>query len=614
MNEIPDTPPAPEGQPARTWSVRRVGKLAAIALVLTLGYLFVHFYLARVVLEVPKAVFWRAALGFLLVFEGSYLVVLAACLVGIPALALRLRDGRRRGVRRPLTARGLLLCLSLAISMAVSEATVAALRSRLRLTTAVPAGARPQGQADAGKMPHPPDEVALPETFEEVSARDEVNLVVLGESSALGFPYNSWTSVGHMVAWKLKEAMPEKTFRLDMIAVSGETLEAQHRRLAGLRRRPDVLLIYCGHNEFSARFPWSRDLDYYADALKPSPWRRIIGRLEGISPLCGLIRESADKCRIAIPPPPNGHRALVDAPAYTPSEYAALLADFRRRIDTLVAYAERVGAIPILVVPPANDSGFEPNRSFLPRDTPRADREAFARAFSDARALEAGAPQEALRRYRSLLERQPGFAELHYRLARMLEQAGLWDEAYGHDVAARDLDGLPLRCPTAFQEVYRDVARRRACILVDGQAVLRTIAPHGLLDDHLFQDTMHPSLRGFIGIAQAVLAELHARRAFGWPKTQPLTQIDPALCAQHFGLNSSAWSTICGSGMTFYGLVAGIRYDPAERRRKAAAFGQAQHAILGRRSPQEVGLPNIGIPESVPLVPLPVPKALSQSS
>ncbi|MHC5544738.1 hypothetical protein ACYOEI_41425, partial [Singulisphaera rosea] len=269
------------------------------------------------------------------------------------------------------------------------------LRSRLRLATAVPAGALTQGQSDAGKLPHPPDEVVLPETFEEVSKKDEVSIAVVGESSALGFPYNAWLSVGHMVAWKLKEAIPEKTFRLDMIAVSGETLEAQHRRLAGLGRKPDVLIIYCGHNEFSARFPWSRDLDYYVDEIQPSPWRLIIGQLERISPLCGLIRESADKCRIAIPPPVNGHRALVDAPAYTPSEYDALLADFRRRIDTLVGYAGRVGAIPILVVPPANDSDFEPNRSYLPRETRRSDREAFTLAFSEARALEATDSQEA---------------------------------------------------------------------------------------------------------------------------------------------------------------------------------------------------------------------------
>ena len=72
-------------------------------------------------------------------------------------------------------------------------------------------------------------------------------------------------------------------------------------------------------------------------------------------------------------------------PAFTPAEFAANLADFRRRLEAITAYSERVGALPILVVPPANDAGFEPLRSFLPPETLRAEREAFARDFLAAR-------------------------------------------------------------------------------------------------------------------------------------------------------------------------------------------------------------------------------------
>ena len=34
--------------------------------------------------------------------------------------------------------------------------------------------------------------------------------------------------------------------------------------------KPDVLIVYCGHNEFSARIPLSRDRAYYADADAPT--------------------------------------------------------------------------------------------------------------------------------------------------------------------------------------------------------------------------------------------------------------------------------------------------------------------------------------------------------
>ena len=46
------------------------------------------------------------------------------------------------------------------------------------------------------------------------------------------------------------------------------------------------------------------------------------------------------------------------------------------------------GVLTILVVPPGNDAGFEPNRSTLPPETPRAEREAFCKAVLEARDLE----------------------------------------------------------------------------------------------------------------------------------------------------------------------------------------------------------------------------------
>ena len=94
-------------------------------------------------------------------------------------------------------------------------------------------------------------------------------------------------------------------------------------------------------------------------------------------------------------------------------------------------------------MPPGNDAGFEPNRSFLPAGTSRAQREAFRSEFLAARQLEEADPTAGIVRYRELLERQPGFAETHYRLVLLLLRAGALDDAYRHFVSARDFDGNP---------------------------------------------------------------------------------------------------------------------------------------------------------------------------
>jgi len=211
-----------------------------------------------------------------------------------------------------------------------------------------------------------------------------------------------------------------------------------------------------------------------------------------------------------------------------------------------------------------------------------------------------------MRQYRELLSRQPSFAEAHYRLAKLLEQASAWDDAYRHYVAARDLDGYPMRCLTSFQQAYRGVAasHSQSCILIDGQSYFRAIGRHGLLDDEFFQDAMHPSLRGQIALAQAVLHALHDRRAFGWPEDSPAPVIDPARCAARFGIDRSAWKDIALWQRRFYSLVGRLRYDTSERSRKIDEAAAAADQIAAGVAPDRVGLANVGVPTPVPLVPL----------
>ena len=104
-----------------------------------------------------------------------------------------------------------------------------------------------------------------------------------------------------------------------MIARAGDTLEIQHKLLCNLRNRPDLLVIYCGHNEFYSRLWWARNLDHYVSERRPRRWRVFLERVERLSPVCTLIGESAEKCRIAIPPPSDTARSLVDVPNYTAS-------------------------------------------------------------------------------------------------------------------------------------------------------------------------------------------------------------------------------------------------------------------------------------------------------
>ncbi len=583
----------------RALTGKRLGVLLAISVVATAAVVGSGYWLHD---HIPDRVAWRMGLAFLIALEIAYCVTAATALLGAALLAALLFLRRRNAAPRGRLARGLLLCMSLAITLLLAEAATAVWRRFAHTGSGITAGdLRPRsGPGRFDFAPNEAQKLNAPERFAEKALDRDIDIAVLGESSAEGVPFNRWTSIGRIVQWQLASIFPGREVRLQVLAFSGHTLEEQQGLLTHLARRPEILIVYCGHNEFSSRTGPTREARHYFDDQLPTPWTVVIERIETVSPLCGLIRETADRFRVAIPPSPHGNRAVVDVPAYTTAESAALLADFRARLEATVAYAERIGAAPILISPPANDAGFEPNRSFLPAATPRHERERFARDFLTARRMEAVDPSGAQAAYRALISRQSGFAEAHYRLAQLLDRAGSWDEAYRHYVIARDRDGYPMRCLTAFQNVYREVADRHGCILVDGQAYLHAVGNHGLLNEHLFFDGMHPSLRGQIALAQAVLHELQARKTLGWPASVPPPLIDPAAFSRKFKINSSVWEYICEWGIMFYDLTFPLRYDSTHRLAMKQVFGHAHDQIHAGAVPDSVGLANIGQPEPVP--------------
>ena len=98
-----------------------------------------------------------------------------------------------------------------------------------------------------------------------------------------------------------------------------------------------------------------------------------------------------------------------------------------------------------------------------------------------------------------------------------------------------------MRCMTAFQDAYREVAARHDCVLVDGQALFHAIGPHGLLDEHLFMDAMHPSLEGQVALHRESLMRSGAR-GVRVAEGGLAPRIDIAACAAHFGLKRTIGS------------------------------------------------------------------------
>ncbi len=135
------------------------------------------------------------------------------------------------------------------------------------------------------------------------------------------------------------------------------------------------------------------------------------------------------------------------------------------------------------------------------------------------------------------------FAEAHFRLARLLEQQGRVTEAGFHYLGRarqrRTADPLPGSLSRGL--LSRSRSRHPRSILIDGRRELIAVSPNGLIGDHVIHDTHHPTLRGYLALAGAVLRELDRRAGLQAMRKAFQLPLDPAACAAHFGMNADKW-------------------------------------------------------------------------
>ncbi len=512
--------------------------------------------------------------GFLQGLLAAYGIVLVLGPIVAAVAAWRLVKTRKTGPR-PIWARLLAVSVSTLMALGIVEA----------------AAGRYLGRHENAEVSVPPP--ALTAGTDSKRPREEILLLVLGESSALGEPYHPWLSIGHIVAREIEKALPGRKVRIIMGARSGAPLTPMLDVLSEQAERPDLVLLYSGHNEFQARYAWYRTVNYYWDDVFHFD-RPALSRIAGEwTPLCRIVRQTIDQQFLDVPPPTKPTRLLVDRPCCTERERREVLEVFEKQVEAVVGWCEKAGALPIVFIPAGNDVGFDPDRSVLDPMTLLKDRDAFEAEFRRVRASEATDPEGALASYRRLIAAQPGFAESHYRLALALRARGEHDEARREFRRARDLDGLPMRCPSDFQDAYRRVASRHDFLLIDSPAVIAKAAPSGYLDDSMFNDGQHPSLKAYTALASAAIDQLRKRGAVGLPKTEA-PPLDPAVVAKEYGMDAKRWAEVARRVEAFWRVIAYIRFDPSMRLEKAKRYRAAVEKIQAGMPPEDAGFSGLG--------------------
>ena len=138
----------------------------------------------------------------------------------------------------------------------------------------------------------------------------------------------------------------------------------------------------------------------------------------------------------------------------------------------------------------------------------------------------------------------------------------------------------------------------QSVILVDGPAVLRAKSRHGILDNHLFHDNVHPNLKGHVALAEAVLAGLKDRAAFGWPASTPAPVLEPAASPRNSTSMRPPGRPFADGLAAHYGQLAFLTVDSRRTDSSGAiATVQAAQQIEAGGAPENTGIPGSGTRE-----------------
>ncbi|MFQ5424925.1 MAG: hypothetical protein ACE5F9_13225, partial [Phycisphaerae bacterium] len=140
-------------------------------------------------------------------------------------------------------------------------------------------------------------------------------------------------------------------------------------------------------------------------------------------------------------------------------------------------------------------------------DTPLTEQDERTFQSLMARAKDATGPEQTADVLRKALRLRPEHARAHFLLGQALTALGRHKEAHNEYIAARDLDTMPWRSPTAADRAVRAAAAKGAT-LCDIAAAFRDVSPGGAIGWELMSDHVHMSLRGQTLFARTLVRTL----------------------------------------------------------------------------------------------------------
>lgn len=355
------------------------------------------------------------------------------------------------------------------------------------------------------------------------SARKEpgtVRVFALGASTLVGYPNARGTDFPRFLELMLADVFPARRFEIincGITAVNSHCLLDFSREVVE-HYDPDLLVVYAGHNEFIGPYGPTTPFVGFGSARSLIRAHMFLQR----SRLYHGARELmfALSSFLGTKPATFGLHLATEEIDWTQDSYSRVVANYRANLDAMVTAAAEQGVPVLLSTLVSNLKDFYPLRSEC-GGLDSADGQLLAAEVMDL--ARQGQHERAQARVLEGLRRSPQCAAVHFEMARLHHGAGHYREAKAFYIQARDLDRVPFRAPTVFNEVVREIGQRHAnAIVSDVEGAFAAATPGGITGDELLTDYLHPTVYGHHLLARTLVEDLaNSAVASKWGPAQP---------------------------------------------------------------------------------------------
>ncbi|HTY58292.1 MAG TPA: tetratricopeptide repeat protein [Bacteroidota bacterium] len=336
-----------------------------------------------------------------------------------------------------------------------------------------------------------------PSLLTGVKAKNQFRVFCIGESSMFGTPYEFSATIPALIRTQLRHLLPDKEVEVvnfGASAINTNVIADMAPDLASLR--PDLVLIYTGHNEFygpdGVGAPW---IEKRWPSLTPLKYRAREFRIVMLAQrfLASIGRGSAPADRNLMKEVSRGATVEIGSPE-AERIFAVFSNNLRRIFRTF-----RDDGIPVIASDVTSNLLFPPF-AYPPRPE-----------FGAIPGLVAsGSYREAIDRLLASRRADSADAFTDYWIGKAFAAKGDADSGISFLRRARDEDLLKFRAPGKINEIIHQVCAEERVPCVSADSLFCRLSPGGIPGGELFWEHLHPNARGYDAIARLFLTGMRS--------------------------------------------------------------------------------------------------------